>query len=159
VVLTPKSLLRHPAATSPLADLETGRFRRVLDDPAPPPAGQVDRAFLCTGKVYYDLVDERGKRGDARTAIVRVEQLYPWRADKLRDALAPFPGVREVVWVQDEPANLGAASFVMPRLARAFGAGAVRLVSRAESASPATGSPGAHELEHALLMKESFDGR
>jgi len=158
VVLTPKSLLRHPAAVSSLADLERGRFRRVLGDPQPPEASRVDRVFVCTGKIYYDLIEERRRRGDARTAIVRVEQLYPWRAEELRLAVSPFHGAREFVWVQDEPSNMGAWNFLAPRLARIFGE-SVRLVSRDESASPATGSHGAHELEHARLMAESFEGK
>jgi 2-oxoglutarate dehydrogenase E1 component len=158
VVLTPKSLLRLPAAASAREELERGRFRRVLGDPGAPPAEQVDRVFMCTGKIYYDLAAEREKRGDTRTAIVRVEQLYPWRAEELRLAVSPYRNAREFVWVQDEPANMGACTFMTPRLIKIFGS-SLRRVTRHESASPATGSPGAHELELAMLMKESFDGR
>ncbi|HTM22897.1 MAG TPA: 2-oxoglutarate dehydrogenase E1 component [Kofleriaceae bacterium] len=158
IVLTPKSLLRLPAAVSALDELERGRFRRVLGDPEAPPAEQVERVFMCTGKLFYELAEERKKRDDRRTAIVRIEQLYPWRAEELRLAVSPYVNARDFVWVQDEPANMGAWNFMAPRLTKIFGS-AVRRVSRPESASPATGSPGAHELERAMLMKESFDGR
>ena len=162
IVITPKSLLRLPAAVSPLEELVSGSFQRVLADPAPPPAAGLDRVFFCTGKIYYDLALERQKRNDTRTLLVRVEELYPWLPSAVTAAVSAVPAgnLREVVWVQDEPRNMGAATFIAPRLAALFGAGATRLrvVSRDESASPATGSHHAHEIEHRRLMDQAFDG-
>lgn len=158
VIMTPKSLLRLPAATSTMVQLATGRFERVLADPQPPPADAVERVFLCSGRVYYDLVKERAARGDTRTAIVRLEQLYPWRDELILDATtARFANAREFVWVQDEPSNMGALTFVVPRLRALYGAD-IRCVSRVASASPATGSHRAHVIEQQLLMDDAFTG-
>jgi 2-oxoglutarate dehydrogenase E1 component len=157
VVMAPKSLLRLPAASSSLDELTSGTFRRVLPDPAAPPASGVARVMLCSGKVYYDLAEERARRGDARTAIVRLEQLYPWRAEQVREAVAAYPAARELVWVQDEPHNMGAWLFVAPRLRALFPALSLREVTRPESASPATGSHKAHVIEQERLMKEAFE--
>jgi len=157
ICFTPKSLLRHPRAVTPIDELGRGRFYPVLTDPSPPPAADVDRVFLCSGKVYYDLVEERERREDAHTAIVRIEQFYPWRPEAVGSALEPFPWAREFVWVQDEPLNMGAWGFLQPRLQELFD-GRVRVVGREESASPATGSSKAHALEHAMLMEEAFEG-
>jgi 2-oxoglutarate dehydrogenase E1 component len=156
VAITPKSLLRLPAAQSPIEEFASGKFHRVLGDPAAPPAAGVKRVFLCTGKVAYDLIDERKKRGDQTAAVVRIEQLYPWREDEVAAALGAYPNAREVVWVQDEPANMGAAFFVEPRLRTLVGKRSLRLVSRAESASPATGSHKAHQIEQKKLLDEAF---
>jgi 2-oxoglutarate dehydrogenase E1 component len=156
IVLTPKSLLRLPAATSPLAELTRGRFQRVLADDAAPAAEGVERVLLCTGKVYYDLAEERRKRGDTRTAIVRVEQLYPWRDEDLTRALAPFRAAKELVWVQEEPHNMGALQFIEPRLRKHSPGLRHRSVARVESASPATGSNKAHILEQKALLDEAF---
>jgi 2-oxoglutarate dehydrogenase E1 component len=159
IVMSPKSLLRLPAASSDLAELGSGRFKRVLGDPSPPPVEKVDRVFLCSGKVVYDLLAEREARGDERTAIVRIEELYPWRSEELRVAVDAYDNAREIVWVQDEPHNMGAWGFVAPRLHALFGADRVREVTREESASPATGSSKAHALEHQILMDQAFGPR
>jgi 2-oxoglutarate dehydrogenase complex dehydrogenase (E1) component-like enzyme len=138
IVMTPKSLLRLPAATSTLAELTTGTFQRVLPDPeiAGPAA---KRVLLCTGKIYYELVEARRKRNDTTTAIVRLEQLYPLRPEHVQAALDGVPADADVAWVQDEPGNMGAATFIVPRLTAILGR-SVRSVSRDDSASPATGS-------------------
>jgi 2-oxoglutarate dehydrogenase E1 component len=154
IIMSPKSLLRLPAATSMIDELTRGRFHRVLSETNGPPAAGVNRVMLCSGKVYYDLAEERRKRRDERTAILRVEQLYPWREEELTRALEPFAKDAELVWVQEEPANMGYAGFVEPRLLR-LGRG-LRLVSRVESASPATGSHKAHLLEQRALLDEAF---
>ena len=158
IVLTPKSLLRHPAATSPLEEFIDGRFQRVLPDCSSPPPAGVRRVFLCSGRIYFDLVDERARRNATNTAIIRVEQLYPWSSRCLSDKVEYYASARELVWVQDEPANMGAAHFVAPRLAETFPEHTIRYVSRAESASPATGSSKAHNLEHKQLMDQAFHG-
>ena len=156
VVMTPKSLLRLPAARSLLEDFQFGRFRRVLDDPNPPSKDTTQRILLCTGKVYYDLVDERKKRGDQRTAIVRIEQLYPLSDRELAGALDNYDQADEVVWVQEEPANMGALRFIFVRLLALASHRTVRSVTRAESASPATGSSKAHAIEQAELVARAF---
>jgi 2-oxoglutarate dehydrogenase E1 component len=156
IVMSPKSLLRLPAATSPIDALTRGRFRCVVRDDAAPPAEQVERIFLCTGKVFYDLAEERKKRGDTRTAIVRLEQLYPFRDGELAEVLSPYRAARELVWVQEEPANMGAAFFVEPRLRRHVSGMSFRTVARVESASPATGSHKAHILEQKAILEEAF---
>jgi 2-oxoglutarate dehydrogenase E1 component len=155
VVMTPKSLLRLPAAGSPIASLATGRFARVLGDRMAP--ADARRVLLCSGKVYYDLAEERARRRDARTAIVRVEQLYPWPAAELGAVLVNWPGATDVAWVQEEPANMGALRHVLPRLQEAL-ARPIRPVSRLESASTATGSAKAHVIEQRALLAEAFQG-
>ena len=160
IVVTPKSLLRLPAAGSPIEDFTKGRFERVLADPGAPPPAQVKRLIMCSGKVYYDLADERKKRNDTQTAILRFEQLYPWREDVILEALEPYAKATDLVWVQDEPANMGAAFFVEPRLCKLFeqlkAKADLRVVSRLESASPATGSAKAHKLEQEQLLKDAY---
>ncbi len=154
VVMTPKSLLRLPAAGSPISELATGRFQRVLADDAAPPASQVKRVMLCSGKVFYDLADERKKRKDEQTAIVRLEQLYPWREELVASALEPY-GKAELIHVQEEPVNMGFWPFLEPRL-RKLARSSLRHVARTESASPATGSHKAHVLEQRALLDEAF---
>jgi 2-oxoglutarate dehydrogenase E1 component len=155
VVLTPKSLLRLPAASSKLEEFTEGRFLRFIPD-AEVAADKVDRVILCSGRIYYDLVDERKARKDEGVAIVRIEQFYPWWPDELRAALADYKGVRSIVWVQDEPANMGARQFILPRLADVFGYQNVSAVSRVESASPATGSHKAHLIEQRQIHDAAF---
>ncbi|NCT91388.1 multifunctional oxoglutarate decarboxylase/oxoglutarate dehydrogenase thiamine pyrophosphate-binding subunit/dihydrolipoyllysine-residue succinyltransferase subunit [Cellulomonas sp. APG4] len=158
VVATPKSMLRLKAAASSVEDFTSGTFRPVLADPFatqdPQAAAQVDRVLLCSGKVYYDLLAHRAKADDRRTAIVRLEQLYPLEIDDVRAALEPF-GDAELVWVQDEPANQGAWSFVRLHLAEALGR-ELRRVSRPAAASPATGSSKTHAVEQRQLVEEAF---
>ncbi|MCW5805459.1 MAG: 2-oxoglutarate dehydrogenase E1 component [Deltaproteobacteria bacterium] len=159
VVMTPKSLLRLPAATSALDELATGRFHRVLHDTTAD-AAKVTRAIFCSGKIYYELADERAARKDERTAIIRIEKLYPWWNDLVHASIAPYGQLNEVVWAQDEPANMGAASFVTPRLEALFAERKLdvvyRAVTRAESASPATGSHKAHLLEQRQIFDAAF---
>lgn len=152
VVFTPKQLLRLKAAASPVEDFTQGTFRPVIGDAAADPA-KVDRVLLCTGRVYYDLLAERTKRGDEATAIVRLEQLYPLDVESIRAEIARY-GDAEVVWVQDEPENQGAWSFVhinlpddLPR---------VRVVSRPASASTAAGTAKKHQAEQAVLLEQAF---
>jgi 2-oxoglutarate dehydrogenase E1 component len=160
IVVTPKSLLRLPAAASSIDDFASGSFQRVLADPGAPAPEQVKRLLMCSGKIYYELSDERKKRGDTQTAILRFEQLYPWREDIITEALEPYLKATDIVWVQDEPSNMGAAFFVEPRLCKLLeqlkAKAKLRLVSRVESASPATGSAKAHKLEQEHLLKDAF---
>jgi 2-oxoglutarate dehydrogenase E1 component len=155
VVFTPKSLLRHPLATSKLDDLATGRFQRVLGDDAAPPPADVKRLVLCCGKLFYDLHEARKKRGDQKTAIVRIEQLYPWRDEEVGQVLDRFNKVEDVVFAQEEPANMGFGWWLEPRLRRLLGR-SPRMACRVESASPATGSNKAHQIEQAALVDEAL---
>ncbi|HEY0216437.1 MAG TPA: multifunctional oxoglutarate decarboxylase/oxoglutarate dehydrogenase thiamine pyrophosphate-binding subunit/dihydrolipoyllysine-residue succinyltransferase subunit [Cellulomonas sp.] len=155
VVFTPKSMLRLKAGASPVEDFTTGTFRPVIPDAAAAEnAARVDRVLLCSGKVYWDLVAQRDKLGDERTAIVRLEQLYPLDHDALRTALAPFDGA-ELVWVQDEPRNQGPWSYVSLAMPQVVGA-PVQSVSRPASASTAAGSAKAHQAEQADLLRDAF---
>jgi 2-oxoglutarate dehydrogenase E1 component len=156
IVITPKSLLRLPVARSPLADFEKGTFQRIAFDPKPPAPDQVRRVLLCTGKIYYELVEERTKRNDQQTAIVRIEQLYPLSEVELARALDTYDHAEEVVWVQEEPANMGALRFIYVRLLRLAGHRKVHAVSRPESASPATGSHKAHMIEQQKILQQAF---
>ena len=155
VVFTPKSMLRLKAASSDVADFTSGTFLPVIaDELATAKAGQVDRVLLCSGKVYWDLLAQRVKSGDERTAIVRLEQLYPLDEDGLREAIAPF-GDAELVWVQDEPENQGPWTHVSMNMPQLVGR-SIRVVSRPASASPATGSAKKHQAEQAQLLEDAF---
>jgi 2-oxoglutarate dehydrogenase E1 component len=159
IVMTPKSLLRLPAAGSTLDELATGEFHRVLADATADPA-KVTRVLMCTGRIYYDLAEERTKRKADHIAIVRLEQLYPWWPDLVNESIAPYAGLREVMWVQDEPFNMGAATFVTPRLEEMLPSKTkLEVIARAESASPATGSHNAHVIEERQILKAAFDPR
>ena len=149
VALTPKSLLRHPRACSPLEDLAAGRFQPVLPDST---AVSATRIVLCSGKVGHELRAERQRRADSSTAVVLLEQLYPFPERELTQELKRHGRAREIVWVQEEPANMGALWFMQPRLEELAGRRHVRSVKRSASASPATGSVKAHAREQAALM-------
>jgi 2-oxoglutarate dehydrogenase E1 component len=156
VVMTPKSLLRLPAASSPLDDFATGRFERILADPTADPA-KVTRALFCTGKIYYELVEERARRKAEHVAIVRIEKLYPWWPQLITQSIEKYTGLRDVKWVQDEPCNMGAGTFVTPRLEKVLPAGAkLEFIARVESASPATGSHKAHVIEEQQIFAAAF---
>src|SRR5262249_15335360 len=127
---------------------------RVLDDPTPP--AEARRVLLCTGKVFYDLDEERRRRKDHDTAILRLEQLYPLAEAQLARALDMYAHAEELIWVQEEPANMGAHRYIFVRLLQLAAHRAVRSVTRAESASPATGSSKAHALEQEELVRRAF---
>nr|WP_029291306.1 multifunctional oxoglutarate decarboxylase/oxoglutarate dehydrogenase thiamine pyrophosphate-binding subunit/dihydrolipoyllysine-residue succinyltransferase subunit [Cellulomonas sp. HZM] len=155
IVFTPKSMLRLKAGASAVEDFTSGTFQPVIgDEVAAAKAGQVDRVLLCSGKVYWDLLAERAKRNDERTAIVRLEQLYPLEGDALRAALAPFDGA-QLVWVQDEPQNQGPWSFVSMHLPQILER-TLMVVSRRESASPAAGTAKKHQAQQADLLERAF---
>jgi 2-oxoglutarate dehydrogenase E1 component len=157
VIMTPKSLLRLPAATSHVDELVSGSFQAVMDDPAPPDRSQVTRLILCSGKVYYDLMAAPRRAAAHHVAIARVELLYPVPVEAIRALLTNYPKLREVTWVQEEPRNMGARKFVQPRLREIAPEGvAVTEASRPERASPAEGYPGAHQVEQARIVAEAL---
>lgn len=156
IVMTPKSLLRDPKSGSAIDEFTRGAFHPLLTDADANPK-EVERVLVCSGKVYYDLTEGRSALGDDKTAILRLEQLYPFAADLVREEIAEFPNATEVRWVQEEPANMGAWSFIEPRLRSLLGPGQkLSVVSRAPSSSPATGSHTIHQMEQRKLVKKAF---
>ena len=154
VIMSPKSLLRHKRAVSAVDELISGRFQEFLDDPAAPENPR--RLVLCSGKLYYDLEAAREERGTNDVAIVRVEQFYPFYTELFERVVAPYREAGEIVWAQEETRNRGGWSYMMPRLVEVFPDRKIRYVGRGPSASPATGSPGAHRQEQAALVDEAL---
>jgi 2-oxoglutarate dehydrogenase E1 component len=160
VVFTPKSLLRHRLAVSAPQDFTTGTFQPVLRDGGVNgtalDAGRVKRVLLCTGKVYYDLLQARADRGITDTAILRVEQLYPLPVAELRAALAEYPEAEDFAWVQEEPANQGAWSFIALNLLEHLEGVRLRRISRPAAAAPAGGSAKLHDAEQAAIIEAAL---
>jgi 2-oxoglutarate dehydrogenase E1 component len=162
IIVTPKSLLRHKLAVSGLADFSgDSHFKRILSDPAGPRDEDVKRLVLCSGKVAYDLLEARDQAGDRNTAIVRVEQLYPFPSEPLKERLARLRNLEEVVWAQEEPKNGGYWFFVEPLIEQCLAEAGVRpkrpvYAGRAASASPATGLAKRHASEQAALIADAL---
>lgn len=156
IVFTPKSLLRHKLTVSALEEFSSGRFQRVLSDPEPSET-PVERVLLCSGKVFYDLAEARKSRGREDVGLVRVEQLYPLSEEHLADALGAYADGTPAYWVQEEPENMGAWSYVRVRFGeRLLGRFPLQGITRPASASPATGSGNSHRLEQEDLMARAF---
>jgi len=157
VVMTPKSLLRLPAAVSTVADLTNGGFHPVIDDAEIGDRNAVERVVICSGKVFYDLQDARKKAGDLRVAILRLEQFYPFPETRLREMLKSYPNASELIWAQEEPQNMGGWMFVQPRLMNLLeGCERPVYVGRTASAAPAIGSYLIHELEQRKLVQDAL---
>ncbi len=157
VVMTPKSLLRLPAATSEMSELESGGFRPVIDDASVTDKSKIKRLSICSGKVYYDLDAARSAAGNTDVAIIRLEQFYPFPTSMLAEVIAAYKNANEIVWTQEEPRNMGGWTFVEPRLRNILPDGVtLQYVGRAASASPATGSYAIHNLEQAKLVDETL---
>ncbi len=158
IIMTPKSLLRLPAATSRLDALTNGRFGAVLDDAeAADRPEAITRLVLCSGKVYYDLIAAPARAQAKHVAVARVELLYPFPAAELSELVRRYPKLTEVFWVQEEPRNMGARKFVLPKLRDLTPpAIAIKDVSRPERASPAEGYPAAHQAEQARIVREAL---
>ena len=157
VVMTPKGLLRLPAATSKLEDLTQGRFRAVLWDGERPSLDQVTRLLLCSGKIYYDLTASPRRAATPHVAIGRVELLYPFPSEEIGQYLARYRNLKEIVWVQEEPRNMGARKFVLPK-SRDVTPETIPLrdVSRPERSSPAEGYPAAHKAEQDHIVNAAL---
>jgi 2-oxoglutarate dehydrogenase E1 component len=153
VVFTPKSMLRHPDASSPIEDFTHKNFLNVIPDTE---VGEADRILICTGKIGHELQAERKKRKDTSTAIVFLEQLYPFPEQEVAAEFDRHGKDADVVWVQEEPANMGALFNMLPRLKRIAGDRPVLSVKRSSGASPATGSAKAHEVEQKTLLTLAF---
>jgi 2-oxoglutarate dehydrogenase E1 component len=157
IVLTPKSLLRHPLVASTPQELTEGRFRMVIPDAeASTRAAEVRRVLVCTGKVYTDLVAAEPRASRSDIAICRLEQLYPVPMRDLRAMLDGYPNADEIVWVQEEPENMGAWEFIRPHLIEVSGGRTVRRVARPRSANPAEGSAALHALNQQALVNQAY---
>ncbi len=153
IIMSPKSLLRHPAAVSKLDDFTKGSFHEIIDDPIP--AKKAERVILCSGKVYYDLVDYREKNKVKDTAIIRVEQLYPLHRDRLAELADDYGRNARLIWCQEEPQNMGAWSYIAPSLEEIFGRKAI-FAGREAAASPAVGLLALHRQQLATFLKKAF---
>jgi 2-oxoglutarate dehydrogenase E1 component len=155
VVMTPKSLLRHPKVISPLADLAQGHFLAVLDDTLD--RDQVQRILLCSGKVYYDLLAQRESSARADTALIRIEQFYPFPEQALSDCLDGYSRLRDVTWVQEEPRNAGAWAYMRERFAQYLPATELHYFGREESPSSGTGSFQQYQRHQKELVERVFE--
>jgi multifunctional 2-oxoglutarate metabolism enzyme len=155
VVFTPKSMLRLKAAVSAVADFTTGSFQPVLADPAAGDPAGTRRVLLCSGKMYYDLAEKRRAAQRSDVAVIRVERLYPLPAPEIATALAAYPGASELVWVQEEPVNMGAWPYLAMHLPGALGRG-LGVIALPESSAPAQGSAKSHAAEHAALVEAAL---
>jgi 2-oxoglutarate dehydrogenase E1 component len=154
IIFTPKSMLRQPDAGSRIGEFSSGRFDPVITEPAPRGLTQI---LLCTGKIVHELRRARQLRKEDGVGIVSLEQIYPFPEEQLRESLDSFMDAKQITWVQEEPANMGALGFVLPRLHQLAGGRPVRSVKRSASASPATGSAKAHEIERNTLIHLAFE--
>ncbi|MEO8803088.1 MAG: 2-oxoglutarate dehydrogenase E1 component [Rudaea sp.] len=157
IVLTPKSLLRHKLAVSSLEDLSNGAFHLVIPDLTAKPGQKVRRVVLCSGKVYYDLIEDAAKRGISDVAIARVEQLYPFPRVNVRAELAKYPAAQEVVWCQEEPMNQGAWYQIQHHLLACINdERSLHYAGRVRSPSPAAGHLNTHLVEQAVLVEQAL---
>ena len=155
IIMTPKSLLRARFASSPAEEFTDGRFEEILNSPKVGPTEKMQRVIFCSGKVYYDLLNYGDAEKIDNAAIIRIEQLYPLAGKKLGAMLKPFPKTATLVWCQEEPQNMGAWSFIEPRLRRLLGRD-IAYAGRKASASPAVGALAIHKREQAALVAEAF---
>jgi 2-oxoglutarate dehydrogenase E1 component len=152
VIFTPKSLLRHPKCVSTLSEFRQGGFKEIIDDYAVN-ANEVHRLVFCSGKVYYELLAEKEKENANDVAIIRLEQIYPLPLNQLKNIISKYKNADDYIWLQEEPENMGAWSFLL----RTFREVNLRLISRLESASPATGSHKQHEKDQEAIIKKAFE--
>jgi 2-oxoglutarate dehydrogenase E1 component len=155
VIMTPKSLLRAEFASSSAEAFTSGKFEEILGAPEAGPAGKMECVILCSGKVYYDLLNHRSDKKIDNAAIIRVEQLYPLHETKLKSMMKAFPKDAKLVWCQEEPQNMGGWTFIEPRLRKLFGR-EIAYAGRNASASPAVGSLALHKREQARLVASAF---
>jgi len=157
IVMTPKSLLRLPAAASTVEDLTNGGFKPLIDDSELQDAAAVEKIVMCSGKVYYDLIEARKKAEEKRVAILRLEQFYPFPLAAVREAFTRYSNAKQLTWVQEEPQNMGGWTFVEPRLESLLSAcDRPKYVGRSASASPATGSYSIHQKEQTQIMNDAL---
>ena len=155
IIMTPKSLLRADFASSRAEEFTSGRFEEILGSPKVGPAEKMKRIILCSGKVYYDLLNYRAEKKIDNAVIIRIEQLYPLAEKKLREMIKPYPKTAKLVWCQEESQNMGAWSFIEPRLRKMFGR-EIAYAGRNASASPAVGALVLHKRRQAALVADAF---
>ena len=155
IIMTPKSLLRHPQCVSTTDDFINGAFQEILPGPLTAKPGDVERVILCSGKVYYDLLAHQERHQIANSALIRVEQLYPLHTEALLEAVKPFKKVKRFVWCQEEPQNMGAWSFIDPLLRKIFGQ-EIAYAGRDAASSPAVGAMNLHKIEQKALLEQAF---
>ncbi|HMT28847.1 MAG TPA: 2-oxoglutarate dehydrogenase E1 component, partial [Bacteroidia bacterium] len=151
VIMTPKSLLRHPKCVSSIKELADGAFKEIINDEGIK-SSDVNRIAFCSGKIYYDLLEYREKEKIINVALVRLEQLYPFPVNQINEIIKMYPKAKEIIWVQEEPENMGAWSYIL----RVWKGTKWSLISRPESASPATGSHVQHEKEQHEIIEKVF---
>ena len=151
VIFTPKKLLRYPTCVSKLADFTTGGFKELIDDEVEKPE-KISKLVFCTGKIYYDLIERKQKDKNENTAIVRIEQLYPFPLLQVNEVIAKYKNVKEYLWVQEEPENMGAWGYLL----RTFKEVPLKIVSRMESATPATGFSKSHDAQQKAIIDKVF---
>jgi 2-oxoglutarate dehydrogenase E1 component len=151
IVFTPKSLLRHARCVSPLSELSSGGFREVIDDVIADPK-KVKKVVFCTGKIYYDLQEEKEKINADNTALIRIEQLHPFPYGQVKEIMAKYHQSGDNIWTQEEPANMGAWTFIQQKMEE-FN---LRLIARPASGSPATGSHEFHEIRQRKIIEKTF---
>jgi 2-oxoglutarate dehydrogenase E1 component len=160
--MTPKSLLRHPLAVSNLEEFTEGKFRAVIDDEvmsAEEQAESVERLILCSGKVYTELIRSEAREEDDITAIARVELLYPFPGEDIAAVIEGYPNLREIIWVQEEPKNMGAWTFMESRLRKLVdGEISIGYIGKPPRSTPAQGSASFHKREHAAIIRQAFKG-
>ncbi len=161
VIMSPKSLLRHPKAVSTLEELALGQFMEVIPDALLKDTRKVKNVIFVSGKLYYELLEEREKRNDDTTALVRMEQLYPFAAKQVVEVLNTYPGLKNVIWAQEEPQNMGAFQHVYFKFKELFKKEMMKFeleyAGRPERSSPAAGSIYRHRIEQAELIKNAFE--
>ena len=157
IVMSPKSLLRHEASTSPLSELAEGGFRTVLGETEELDNAAVKRLILTTGKIYFKLRETRSARYDNSTAIVRIEQLYPYPAEEIAEVLQQYPNLEQVVWCQDEPRNQGAWWYIKSLLLDSIQGLPLVYAGRPSSASPAVGYMALHLKQENQLVTDAFE--
>jgi 2-oxoglutarate dehydrogenase E1 component len=155
VIMTPKSLLRAEFASSRAEEFTKGKFEEIIGSPEVGPANKMKRVILCSGKIYYDLLNYRADKKIDNAAIIRVEQLYPLHEKKLKSMVGAFPKTSQIVWCQEEPENMGGWTFMEPRLRKMFER-EIDYAGRDASASPAVGSLVLHKREQACVVKDAF---
>lgn len=153
IFFTPKMLLRFPLCKSTLQEFTQGTFEEILDDPSP--GKNPERLLFCSGKIYFDLVQERAKKG-SQEVIIRIEQLYPLHLEKLKTILKKYPQTKKCVWIQEEPENMGAWEYIQPQFAKILGGIPLEYCGRARSASTSTGSHRQHKLEQQKILDKIF---
>jgi len=155
IVMSPKSLLRHPECVSKLDDFTKGGFQELIDD-AEVNAKNVEKLIFCSGKIYYELLDERRKSGLNNIAIVRIEQLFPWPVEQVQEVLKKYSKVEKIHWVQEEPENMGAWGYILRIISKGYKGVKIDVISPPASASPATGSAKMSAVRQRAVIEEAI---